>query len=130
MSFRFFLSPQDGRISVNKHRGMHIASLHSTSPDEPIIWSNVWGTIEYMSLLPLPLLWPARSRDLSPIENIQSMVAERLAYHHKPVTTVDELSHRVETAWAVLLNMATNLLDSMPRHITAVIAARESYSGY
>ncbi|GFV21001.1 hypothetical protein TNCV_2280451 [Trichonephila clavipes] len=28
------------------------------------------------------------------------MVAEQLARHHTPVTTVDELWHRVEAAWA------------------------------
>ncbi|GFY10970.1 hypothetical protein TNCV_1124911 [Trichonephila clavipes] len=36
--------------------------------------------------------------DLSPTENVLSMVAKRLAHHHKPVTTVDELWHRVEAA--------------------------------
>ncbi|GFT02189.1 hypothetical protein TNCV_84521 [Trichonephila clavipes] len=35
------------------------------------------------------LLWPARSPDLSPIENVWSRVAKRLARHPTPVTTVD-----------------------------------------
>ncbi|GFT55063.1 uncharacterized protein TNCV_2325651 [Trichonephila clavipes] len=46
------------------------------------------------------LPWPAGSPDLSPIENIPSMVAERLTGHHTPVTTVDELWHRVEASCA------------------------------
>ncbi|GFY07651.1 uncharacterized protein TNCV_4095211 [Trichonephila clavipes] len=37
---------------------------------------------ENVRLLP----WPARSPDLSPLENVWSM-----AFHHTPVTTVDEL---------------------------------------
>ncbi|GFY32210.1 integrase catalytic domain-containing protein [Trichonephila clavipes] len=45
------------------------------------------------------LPWPARSPDLSPTENVWSMVAERLARHHTTVITVDELWHRVKAAW-------------------------------
>ncbi|GFW58957.1 hypothetical protein TNCV_2830631 [Trichonephila clavipes] len=40
----------------------------------------------------------ARSSDLSPIENVWSMVPERLARHHTPITTVDELWYLVEVA--------------------------------
>ncbi|GFV10898.1 hypothetical protein TNCV_4706631 [Trichonephila clavipes] len=32
--------------------------------------------------------WPARSPDFSPIENVWTMVAERLAHHHTLITTV------------------------------------------
>ncbi|GFW78423.1 transposable element Tcb1 transposase [Trichonephila clavipes] len=46
----------------------------------------------------LMLPWSARSPDLSPIENVWSIVAERLARHHKPITTVEELWPRVEAA--------------------------------
>ncbi|GFV10164.1 uncharacterized protein TNCV_3661161 [Trichonephila clavipes] len=74
----------------------------------------VWGAIGYTSRSPLvcidgtlnsaryvsapldtenvrPLPWPARSPDLSPLETIWSMVAERLSRHHTQVITVDEL---------------------------------------
>ncbi|GFY15146.1 uncharacterized protein TNCV_1569611 [Trichonephila clavipes] len=51
---------------------------------------------ENARLFPLP----TRSPDLSPIENVWSMVAEWLARHHTPVTTVHERWHCVETAWA------------------------------
>ncbi|GFX67127.1 transposable element Tcb1 transposase [Trichonephila clavipes] len=47
---------------------------------------------ENVQLLP----WSARSSDLSPIGNVWSMVDERLARHHTPVPTVDELWYRVE----------------------------------
>ncbi|GFW45461.1 transposable element Tcb1 transposase [Trichonephila clavipes] len=46
------------------------------------------------------LQWPARSPDLSSIEKVWSMVDERLARRHTPVTTVDKLWHRVEASWA------------------------------
>ncbi|GFT17552.1 hypothetical protein TNCV_4807891 [Trichonephila clavipes] len=45
---------------------------------------------ENVRLLP----WLARSPDLSPIENVWSMVVERLVRHHTPVTTIDDLWHR------------------------------------
>ncbi|GFX49330.1 hypothetical protein TNCV_3334481 [Trichonephila clavipes] len=43
--------------------------------------------------------WPTCSLDLLLIENVWYMVSERLALHHTPVTTVDELWYRVEAAW-------------------------------
>ncbi|GFV74692.1 hypothetical protein TNCV_1178291 [Trichonephila clavipes] len=47
------------------------------------------------------------------------MVAERLARHHTPVTTVDELWYCVEAAWAfVPVHAIQSLFDSMPRHIS------------
>ncbi|GFT95735.1 transposable element Tcb1 transposase [Trichonephila clavipes] len=61
------------------------------------------------------LSWPARSPDLSPIENVWSLVVERLACHHTPVITVDELRYRVEAAWSSLSVHAIQcLFDSMP----------------
>ncbi|GFS57823.1 hypothetical protein TNCV_2909181 [Trichonephila clavipes] len=58
------------------------------------------------------------------------MVAERLAHNHTRATTVDELWHRVEAAWAfVLLHAIQSLFDSMPRRINAVITARGGCSG-
>ncbi|GFS89231.1 hypothetical protein TNCV_1259631 [Trichonephila clavipes] len=44
------------------------------------------------------------------------MVAERLARHHTPVTTVDELWYRLEAAWSsVPVHAFQSLLDSIPR---------------
>ncbi|GFW72335.1 hypothetical protein TNCV_703721 [Trichonephila clavipes] len=55
----------------------------------------------------------------------------RLARHHTPVTTVDELWHRVEAALAsVPVHAIQSLFDSMPRRIIVVITARGGCSGY
>ncbi|GFT77044.1 hypothetical protein TNCV_1099271 [Trichonephila clavipes] len=76
------------------------------------------------------LPWPARSPDFSPIENVWSMVAERLTRHHTPVTTDDAVWHHVEAAWAsVPVHTIQSLFDSMPMRISAVITARSCY-GY
>ncbi|GFY25132.1 amine oxidase B [Trichonephila clavipes] len=89
--------------------------------------SNVVGIVqtfpvmENVRLLP----WPARSPDLSPIENIRSMIADQLARHHMPVITVDEQWYRVETAWSsVPVRVIQYLFESIPRRISAVIIAR------
>ncbi|GFV98642.1 transposable element Tcb1 transposase [Trichonephila clavipes] len=42
------------------------------------------------------LLWPARSLDLSPIENMWSMAAQRLTQITPPEATPDQLWQRVE----------------------------------
>ncbi|GFU47942.1 uncharacterized protein TNCV_4967381 [Trichonephila clavipes] len=71
------------------------------------------------------LSWPARSSNLSPMENIWSMVAEQIARHHTPVTMVDELWHRVEAAGAFTPEHAVQFLfDSIPRRISTFITAR------
>lgn len=71
------------------------------------------------------LPWPARSPDLSPIENIWSWVAERLARHPSPANTVDEVWHRLEAAWNELpVSVVQAQFDSMPNRVRAVLAAR------
>ncbi|GFV83014.1 transposable element Tcb1 transposase [Trichonephila clavipes] len=44
------------------------------------------------------LPWPARSPDLSPIENMWSMVTQRLTQITSPAATPDQLWQRVEAA--------------------------------
>ncbi|GFV58489.1 transposable element Tcb1 transposase [Trichonephila clavipes] len=48
------------------------------------------------------LLWQARSPDLSPIENMWSMVAQRLNQITPPAATPDQLLQRVEAAWSAV----------------------------
>ncbi|GFX45376.1 hypothetical protein TNCV_1026361 [Trichonephila clavipes] len=45
------------------------------------------------------LLWTAQSPDLSPIENICFLVADKLARHPYQANTVDKLWQRLEVAW-------------------------------
>ncbi|GFS95963.1 transposable element Tcb1 transposase [Trichonephila clavipes] len=48
------------------------------------------------------LPWPARSLDLSPIENMWSMVAQRLSQITPPAATPDQLWQRVEVSWSAV----------------------------
>ncbi|GFU95075.1 transposable element Tcb1 transposase [Trichonephila clavipes] len=78
------------------------------------------------------LPWPARSpEDLSPIENMWSIVVQRLTQITPPAATPDQLWQRVEAAWsAVSQEHIQSLFESMPRHLAAVISNNGGYSGY
>ncbi|GFX22145.1 transposable element Tcb1 transposase [Trichonephila clavipes] len=77
------------------------------------------------------LPWPARSLDLSPIENMWSMVAQRLTQITPPAATPDQLWQRVETAWsAVPQEHIQSLFESMPMRVAVVICNNGGYSGY
>ncbi|GFW40137.1 transposable element Tcb1 transposase [Trichonephila clavipes] len=77
------------------------------------------------------LPWPASSLDLSPIENMRSMVAERLTQITPPAATPDQLWQRVEAAWsAVPQEHIQSLFESMPRRVAAVISYNGCSSGY
>ncbi|GFW18054.1 transposable element Tcb1 transposase [Trichonephila clavipes] len=78
-----------------------------------------------IELLPLP----ARSPDLSPIENMWSMVAQRLTQITPPAATPDQLGQRVEAAWsAVPQEHIQSIFESMPRRVVAVISNNCGYS--
>ncbi|KFM71334.1 Transposable element Tcb1 transposase, partial [Stegodyphus mimosarum] len=67
------------------------------------------------------LPWPARFPDLSPTENMWSMVAERLTQITSQAATPDQLWQRVEAAWsAVPQEHIQSLFESMPRRVAAV----------
>ncbi|UYV63266.1 hypothetical protein LAZ67_2003581 [Cordylochernes scorpioides] len=76
------------------------------------------------------LPWPARSPDLSPIENMWSMVAEKLTQITSSTAKLDQIWKRVEAAWSsVPQEHLQSLFKSKPRRVAAVIN-NGSYSGY
>ncbi|GFU91287.1 transposable element Tcb1 transposase [Trichonephila clavipes] len=76
--------------------------------------------------------WLARSLDLSPIENMWSMVAQRLTQIAPLAATPDQLLQRVDAAcWsAVPQEHIQSLFESMPRRVAAVIYNNGGYSDY
>ncbi|GFX50579.1 transposable element Tcb1 transposase [Trichonephila clavipes] len=77
------------------------------------------------------LPWPARSPDLLPMENMFSMVAQRLTQVTPPVVTPDQLWQRVEASCsAVPQEYFQSIFESMPWFVSAVISNNGGYSGY
>ncbi|GFT21392.1 transposable element Tcb1 transposase [Trichonephila clavipes] len=75
--------------------------------------------------------WPAYSLDLSPIENMWFMVAQRFTRITSPAATPDQLWQRGEAAWsAVPQEHIQSLFESMPRCVAAVISKNGGYPGY
>ncbi|GFW82172.1 transposable element Tcb1 transposase [Trichonephila clavipes] len=74
---------------------------------------------------------PARFLNLSPIENMWSMVAQRLTQITLPATTPDQLWQHVEAACsAVPQEHLQSLFESMPRRVAAMISINGGYFGY
>ncbi|GFW04530.1 transposable element Tcb1 transposase [Trichonephila clavipes] len=89
---RICLQHHDGRIRVWEHRGERMLNscvMHRHTGPAPGIM---------IELLP----WPVHYPDLSPIENMWSMVAQRLTQITPPAATPDQLWKRVEAAWSVV----------------------------
>ncbi|GFV24127.1 transposable element Tcb1 transposase [Trichonephila clavipes] len=76
--------------------------------------------------------WLTRSPDLSPIENMWSIVAQRLTQIIFPAATPDQLWQRMEAAWSAVPQPQEYIkspFESMPRRVAAVISNNGGYSG-
>ncbi|GFU97901.1 transposable element Tc1 transposase [Trichonephila clavipes] len=73
----------------------------------------------------------AYSPDMSPIEHEWDIVGRRIARDLRPVASTDELWLRIQTIWNTLPQAdIKNLLNSMPRRVAALIAARGGHTKY
>ncbi|GFW59051.1 transposable element Tcb1 transposase [Trichonephila clavipes] len=69
--------------------------------------------------------------DLSPIENMWSMVAQRLTPITPTAATPNKLWQRVEAAWSAgPQEHIQSLFESMPRRVSVVTSNNGGYSGY
>ncbi|GFT58604.1 transposable element Tcb1 transposase [Trichonephila clavipes] len=111
---RICLQHHDGRIRVWRRRGERMLN----------------SCVMHRHTGPAPGIMPARSPDLSPIENMWSMVAQRLTQITPPAATPDQLWQRVEAACSAVPQEHTqSLFESMPRRVAAVISNNGCYSG-
>ncbi|GFV57726.1 transposable element Tcb1 transposase [Trichonephila clavipes] len=143
---RICLQHHDGRIRVWRHRGEEILNncvMHRHTGPAQVSWTR---SQPYFNRIMRDHLWHALSKGsssitrlncfpgrlgLSPIENMCSMVAQRLTQVTPPAATTDQLWQRVEAAWsAVPQEHIQSLFESMPRRVAAVISINGGYSGY
>ncbi|GFY06014.1 uncharacterized protein TNCV_3863181 [Trichonephila clavipes] len=80
-----------------KQSVLHLLSVGASCPSLPsgLGHSHISTFVNHQIEL---LSWPARSPDLSPIETMWSMIAQRLTQNTPPATTPDQLWKRVEDA--------------------------------
>ncbi|GFT97888.1 transposable element Tc1 transposase [Trichonephila clavipes] len=73
------------------------------------------------------LSWPARSPDLSPIEHVWDALGRQL----QPSRDTGELTAQMQRLWQDLpQGVISDLIESMPRRISACIAARGGFTTY
>ncbi|GFW92375.1 transposable element Tcb1 transposase [Trichonephila clavipes] len=142
---RICLQHHDGRIRVLRHHGERTTTLvlHSVlwvwpqSYFNRIIRDHTWfqrlskycpKVLRYHQTELLPL--SARSPDLPPIENMWSMVAQRLTQITPPAVTTNQLWQHIEATWSsVPQEHNQSFFESMPKRVTAVISSNGGYSG-
>ena len=73
--------------------------------------------------------WSVQSPDLNPIENLWAILKQQLRNEYEfPPRNFDELWEKIEDA--IPLRVRKNLVESMPRRITAVLSAKGLWTKY
>ena len=72
--------------------------------------------------------WPANSPDLSPIENLWSILGDKVDEQNPKPTSIVALQKCLKKAWRdIPLETLENLYQSMPGRIKAVLDAKEHF---
>lgn len=77
------------------------------------------------------MVWPAQSPDLNPIEHLWSHVKRKLNQFETPPKGINELWERVQRIWNEIdPNICSNLFESMPSRIEAVLKSKGKWTKY
>ncbi|KAG6604479.1 putative retroelement [Phytophthora cinnamomi] len=77
------------------------------------------------------MVWPARSPDCNPIENVWSAMAAKVYAHGRQYHNVADLEAAIMAAWdAIQLDYLLKLVESMPRRCLAVIKKKGGLTKY
>ena len=75
--------------------------------------------------------WPARSPDMNPIEHVLDQMSVWIRDMDDPPSTVAELNNPVRQAWAAVRpGRVRTWVESMPRRVRALLAARGGHTRY
>ena len=89
-------------------------------------------TLEFLNSKKFKILeWPAQSPDLNPIENLWSIVKNRVYNYETRAVSRQELWERFEYVWSsITVEECKKLIGSMPARIAAVVRSRGGYTKY
>ena len=77
------------------------------------------------------LRWPSQSPDLNPIEHLWQHLKQQLTAYEEEPKSMTELWERVQETWnRIPVSVCTNLIESMPKKVAAVLKARGGYTKY
>lgn len=108
----------DNAVSIFQQDG---ARAHTSAVSRAWLDENIPNYIEN---------WPPNSPDLSPIENLWSILSTSVYKDPEP-KTLDQLKRRLRKAWnSISPETLRNLIESMPRRMTAVIANKGNAIAY
>ncbi len=75
--------------------------------------------------------WPAQSPDLNPIEHLWDELERRLRTRPSHPTSVPDLTNTSLEEWSnIPIDTLLNIVDSLPRRVEAVIAAKGGPTQY
>ena len=75
--------------------------------------------------------WPAQSPDLNPIEHLWDELEQRLRARPSHPTSVRDLTNALLEEWSKIpLSTLLNLMESLPRRVEAVTAAKGGPTSY
>lgn len=139
------LSRISGRMNQYMYQEILNTKLRETVENMPIHERNIVfqhdrdpkhmanSVQNWLQLQPFQVLdWPAQSPDLNPIENLWAILKRQIRDEYdSPPRNLNELWERVEQQWyAIPQEICTNLVESMPRRIAAVLSAKGLWTKY
>ena len=73
----------------------------------------------------------AQSPDLNPIKHLWQHLKQQCATYETEPSSMHELWDRIEAEWdKIPAQVYTDLVESMPRHVAAVLKAKGGYTKY
>jgi len=121
---------QSDLLDTLDHFGMKMADTifqHDNDPKHTAISVREWLAESGLQVLE----WPSQSPDLNPIEYLWWTVKHRLKQYQTVARNNDELWERVVEIWNnINEDECMNLIESMPRRVAAVLAAKGSHTKY
>ncbi|GFV82153.1 transposable element Tc1 transposase [Trichonephila clavipes] len=113
----------DPAFIVERHTAISQGAIYQQDNARPHTARLSQQCLQGYDVLP----WPTRSPDLSPIENVWDALGRQL----QPSRDTGELTAQMQRLWQDLpQGVISDLIESMPRRISACIAARGGFTTY